>query len=110
MAVDQLDKVDFIAESKTGDCHLVISDHLDWEDEQEHMRFLQDKLNRYLAFVDNGELARSFPEMAKRRIVIDIRFCVAPTEAALQFLSRWHASLSAFGFGFQYKMLRSSVN
>ena len=33
MAVDQLDVVDFVNENASGDCHLTISDHLEWPGE-----------------------------------------------------------------------------
>ena len=41
---------------------LTISDHLDWSDSHQHLTVLQEKLNRYLAFIESGELLRKYPD------------------------------------------------
>ncbi|MEM9526867.1 MAG: DUF6572 domain-containing protein, partial [Bacteroidota bacterium] len=44
MAIDQLDKIDFISVDTVNDrVVLTISDHLSWEDEFEHSYLLQEK-------------------------------------------------------------------
>jgi hypothetical protein len=110
MAVDQMDVVDFVSESADGVCNLTVSDHLEWEGNDEHVLVLQDKLNRYLAFVESGELPQRFPNMAGKRVVIDVRFMYPPSQFGLEFLKRAKQCIEGAGFGFEYKLFRTSIN
>jgi hypothetical protein len=110
MAVDQMDVVDFVSEATDGVCVLTVSDHLEWEGNDEHALVLQDKLNRYLAFVESGELLERFPNMAGRKIVINVRFMYPPSKFGLEFLKRAKECIESAGFGFEYKLLRTSIN
>jgi hypothetical protein len=71
MSVEDIDKIDrFAFDRRTGDVHLVISDHLDWdENEGEHLLLLQDKLNTYLEFVESGQLYAEYPRAAGKRVI-----------------------------------------
>jgi hypothetical protein len=65
VTVEQLDVVDFAAiDPKTDEVLLVITDHLEWTGEdqpdKEHMLILQEKINRYLAFIESGEIYESY--------------------------------------------------
>lgn len=62
---------------------LTISDHLDWDNEQGHLRTLQEKLNLYLAFIESGELLVKYPQAAGRHRRIDVVFRVQPAGEAL---------------------------
>ena len=60
MSVKELDVVDVISTDKeTGHVILTISDHLDWSDSIQHQTALQAKFNKYLAFVESGEILES---------------------------------------------------
>lgn len=74
MAVDEPNKIDFVAYDKTKTfVDLVISDHLDWrENEGEHLLILQDKLNTYLEFKEGGQLVERFPWAASLPVTIKI--------------------------------------
>ncbi len=79
MSIEQTDLVDIISiDRMTGEVILTISDHLDWSDCGAHLLLLQSKLNRYLAFVESGEILQSYPK-AKAiiylpyQVVIDFR-------------------------------------
>lgn len=47
-----------------------ISDHLDWDDELEHIHALQEKINAYLRFVESGEILGKYPQAAGKTPVI----------------------------------------
>jgi Family of unknown function (DUF6572) len=77
MAIDQLNVVDFAATNPTlNQVVLVISDHLEWTDDDEsnklHMYLLQQKVNAYLEFVESGEIYRSYPKAVGKSIVINV--------------------------------------
>jgi hypothetical protein len=71
MTVEDIDKVDRLAFNRTnGDVLLVISDHLDWdENEGEHLLALQGKLNTYLEFVESGQLYAKYPRAIGKKII-----------------------------------------
>jgi hypothetical protein len=72
MTVEEIDKIDRLAfDRKTGDVLLVISDHLDWnENEGEHLFVLQNKLNTYLAFIESRQLYAEYPRAVGKKIVL----------------------------------------
>lgn len=44
---------------------LVIIDHLQWDEYgRVHMYLLQEKINKYLAYIESGEFVRSYPDDA----------------------------------------------
>ena len=53
-------------DTQTGHVVLTISDHLDWSASTWHQRILQAKLNKYLAFVESGELLERYETAAGR--------------------------------------------
>ena len=69
---------------------LFIYDHLDWEEEEIHFQLLQEKINWYLIFIQNGqeELSDEQKRLLKKvkRIYINIRFKYQPPEAFQDFL------------------------
>jgi hypothetical protein len=102
VSIEQPDVVDIISTNRlTGDVTLTISDHLDWSDSTEHQLLLQQKLNRYLAFVESGEILQSYPAAKDRRIVFKVVFKFAPDEAGLAFLANARSIIESAGFSLQ---------
>jgi hypothetical protein len=87
MAVDNPNVIDIIGTPADGAfVALTISDHLDWLDPPEHLLTLQEKLNRYFAFVEAGELLERHPAARGKRVRIDVVFKYAPPPEAEDFL------------------------
>jgi hypothetical protein len=65
----------------TGRVTLMISDHLDWEDEKAHLYVLQQKLNSYLDFVQSGQVYETHPEgrQAGVRIQVFAKYLAPPS-------------------------------
>ncbi|WP_445504879.1 DUF6572 domain-containing protein [Microvirga sp. G4-2] len=79
MSVEETNKIDFIrTEHGTGKVLLVITDHLEWDSDDEstqyHVDILERKVESYLDFVINGELNYKFPQLSRRDVVI-LLFC-----------------------------------
>jgi hypothetical protein len=73
MSIEQSDVIDLIGvENDTGKVVLTISDHLDWDSPNSHLRLLQDKINRYVDFVDSGEIEDSYPNSKDRIVLISV--------------------------------------
>lgn len=86
MAIHELDKIDRImTDKKKTAVYLLLSDHLDWEEEGEHLALLQAKLNAYLAFIENGELVRHRPDVEGLPVVISVAAKYSPSPFATKF-------------------------
>ena len=73
MSIDELNKIDRIITYKENQyVVLLLSDHLDWENEGEHLALLQSKLNAYLDFIENGELGRHRPDLKEWPVTIRV--------------------------------------
>lgn len=101
MSIAQVSSIDAIGiDLSSNAIHLTISDHLTWD--REHLLLLQEKLNSYLAFIENGELLSTYPAAADRSIVIDAVLKYRPTAEALGFLERAATIIAGAGFTLRY--------
>ena len=105
MSIEETDLVDIIGtERMTGNVVLTISDHLDWSDNSAHQLLLQSKLNRYLAFVESGEILQSYPNAKERPIVFSVVFKFPPDEAGRVFLARVRPIIESAGFSLRHEI------
>ena len=99
MSIEQTDTVDIVSTDRvSGHVVLTISDHLDWSDSTAHLTLLQSKLNRYLAFVESGEILESYPDAKDRLIVFKVVFKFPPDEAGRAFLAKVKPIIESAGF------------
>src|SRR5580658_6387568 len=98
MSVEQTEVVDIIStERMTGNVVLTISDHLDWSDSTAHQMLLQSKLNRYLAFVESGEILESYPDAKDRPIEFKVVFQFPPDNGGQTFLAKVRPIIESAG-------------
>ena len=62
---------------------------------------LQSKLNRYLAFVENGEILESYPDAKNRPVAFKVVFQFPPDEAGRAFLAKVRPIIESAGFSLQ---------
>ncbi len=99
VSIEQSEAIDIISTDRvTGHVVLTISDHLDWSDSTAHQRLLQTKLNRYLAFVESGELLESYPDAKGRRIEFKVVFQFRPDDEGQAFLAKVKPIIESAGF------------
>jgi hypothetical protein len=87
------DELDAVAISEDGQREVLeIFDHLDWENEDEHISLLQNKINSYLVFIQNGQPGLSKENRKSlskvKMVVIETTFQYPPSEECLRFL-KW---------------------
>ena len=107
MAIDQPDVVDLMTIDKlSGDVLLSISDHLPWGDlESAHLVLLQSKLNRYLSFIESGDMVDKCPETNGRKVVINL-VCKFPLSAqGTHLVQNATAAIRQAGFDLRVKTL-----
>jgi hypothetical protein len=111
MSIEQLDTVDIISEDKeSGAVVLTISDHLDWSDGIRHQTLLQAKLNKYLAFVESGEIVESYPKAKGRPLIFNIAFKFKPDPEGRKFLSKVKEIIESAGVGFRSEIFAESYD
>jgi len=99
MSVEQLEVVDIIStDRRTGHVVLTISDHLDWSNSKEHQTVLQAKFNKYLAFLESGEILVRYPDARNRPVAIKVVFKYEPDDEGRQFLERAKQVIESVGF------------
>lgn len=111
MSVEQSDVVDIVSvDATTGHVVLSISDHLDWSDARAHEIILQRKLNTYLAFVESGEILKSYPNAKDRPVTFNIVFKFRPSPEGQAFLKKVMETIESAGFGFRYELFAESYD
>ena len=105
MSIEQEDVIDIIGTDRlTGVVTLTISDHLDWSDSTAHQLLLQRKLNRYLAFVESGEILQSYPRAKGHPVTFDVAFKYPPDEGGQAFLARAKSIVEGAGFKLRFEV------
>ena len=103
MSVEQEDVVDFVSFDHAGEVVLTISDHLEWDEANEHALALQKKLNCYLRFITSGELVESFPQAVNKRPIISVVALYHPTALGNEVLAKARQVIENAGIGFQFE-------
>ncbi|SDI05163.1 hypothetical protein SAMN04488136_15011 [Vibrio xiamenensis] len=97
MSIEQKNKVDMITQLNDK-VVLVISDDLEWDEKNQKLLLLQDKLNAYLSFIESGQLSDKYPNLDNNRIQIRLISKYAPNAEAEKFLSIASQSVKQAGF------------
>lgn len=88
MSIEELNAVDGLGVSDDKKkLALLISDHLDWNNEYEHLILLQDKINSYVSFIETEQYKSIYPEYNFNQFVIEIRFKFKITDNCLKFIN-----------------------
>lgn len=104
MSVENLNVIDFASIDTNGNAILTISDHLEWDDNNEHLLILQKKINAYLSAIESGNFYVDYPSALKRNIVIRIVAKYEPNIDAKLFLNATEKILESAGYGFKFKV------
>jgi hypothetical protein len=97
MSVENPKVIDFISVDGQGRLVLTISDHLEWDQEGEHLFALQEKINAYLSFIESGQMKKQRPQDASRPIVIRVVALHEMDAPSEQMFSRFRDFVSKTG-------------
>ena len=87
MPVGNPDVIDAIGiERESGVAVLTNADHMEWDDGNQHLLALQVKINRYLDFIETGEIYESYPLAVGKQLRIDVVCRYAPSESGERLL------------------------
>ncbi len=88
MSVADTNKIDGIGISKDGNkLILLITDHLDWLNEYEHLIQLQNKMNSYIDFIGDQQYKEIYPNMIFSSFCIEVHFMHELTANCLKFIN-----------------------
>lgn len=67
---------------------MLITDHLQWTQEYNHLLILQEKINSYIAFCENGQYKDLYNNNDIESVVIEIHFLYESTKNVHVFLEQ----------------------
>jgi hypothetical protein len=72
---------------------LTISDHLVWGDE--HLYMLQEKINKYIDFIESGDIYEKYEQAVGKKFVIELIYRFDPLVTDLKFMDKIKNFLSS---------------
>jgi hypothetical protein len=84
-------------DSTTDETVLVMNQSTRWDGSNEQLHALQERFNAYASFLLDGELAESHPELAGKKMRIDVRCAHMPDDRTLELLGMIHDQLEFQG-------------
>jgi hypothetical protein len=112
MTIEQMDVVDLIGHDTADDeIVLFICDHLPWTDDDgdnfSHMDLLQQKIYRYLDFIESGEISERYPKSIGRRARLRVSAKYEMNKEAQAFFKKIQDYLSQQGYKLEFRHLPS---
>jgi hypothetical protein len=113
MGIRETDKIDFMSIRKNGaGILLTIADDMEWAD-PDHLWLLQEKLNKYIACFESGELFELLQERSGKQfpadtpVTVEIVAKYEPDDGAKAFFQRVESVLREVPMQFSYRVLQS---
>jgi hypothetical protein len=100
MSVEQADVIDGLGVRPDGAVEMLISDHLDWDDDQ-HLPLLAAKVEAYANAALSGQLVQSYPPAEGRPVSIKLVWQHIPNAAAARFFETLQGQLKTVGIDFE---------
>jgi hypothetical protein len=104
MSVENLNVIDIVSIDLEGNAVLTISDHLEWDVNNEHLLILQKKINIYLGSIENGSLYESYPQAKGRDILINIIAKHTPSEDGKTFIKEAKETIESAKYKFSFSV------
>lgn len=105
MAVDDKNVIDIVSVNPGGKAVLTISDHLEWDTDNNHLLILQDKINSYVDLLQSGRIYEIYPDLKNRNFVIQLVMKYLPNEDGRKFLDIVTKFLKDNSFEFNFYQL-----
>jgi len=103
MSVEDKNIIDIVSTDLAGNAILTITDHLEWDEKNEHLIILQEKINSYLGAIETGELFTKYPNAEGKDIIIRVIALNEPNTDGYSFLDQVKSILNSAGYGFEFK-------
>lgn len=108
-ALENVQQIDLIGlDKQSGNVIISIIDDITWQDEYTNLSLLQDKINNYLRFVENGKLLTAYPDAVGRKIVLKVFSSSKLSETETAFFSEAAKIIVKAGYQLVYKVVEFS--
>lgn len=87
-------------DEESGATILIMREHRPWTGSNEHLFQLQEKVNAYLSFALDGEMAEAYPDRVDRPIRIQLDCVTPPDPTTLHYLKLIHDQMGFQGIEF----------
>jgi hypothetical protein len=86
MGVENTNVVDLLGiDPKSDMVTLTVVDTLDWQNEEEHVARLQEKLNTYLRFIESDEIDQTYPKASAKNVASKYSHSTSRQSAVMSF-------------------------
>lgn len=103
MSVLDVEKVDGIGIDANGkELALLVTDHLDWSNEYEHLIQLQNKINSYINFIESEQYADVYSNYQFTSFRIEIHFKSEPIQNCIKFINTVNKQLQEANITIKY--------
>ena len=105
MTIEQEDVIDIIGVNEEKKyISLIITDHLEWDEKNEKLLKLQNKINAYLAYIESGQIYEQHPDAKSLDVVIVLTCMYQPSAEGLKFLGMVAPIIEGAGFNFEWSV------
>ena len=91
----------FVHDERANRVVLAMYETRPWNGGERQLFQLQEKLNAYVSFVLDGEMAEAYPQLARLRVDIELRTVHEPDERALGLIGGIREQLALQNIGFE---------
>ena len=93
-------------DAKSGQVELVMFEPRPWDGGEEQLFQLQEKLNAYLSFALDGEMAEAHPQLVDKPLRVVLRCLEVPSRAVVEFLSQVREQIALQGIDLEVRFQR----
>jgi hypothetical protein len=109
MGLEHPGVIDFLAfDATSGHVLLVMFEKRPWHEPNLQLFQLQEKLNAYLSFILDGEMADAYPQFVDKPIVLRLECSEPPADQMLEFLQIVHDQTALQGISFEVEVTGGS--
>lgn len=110
MTVEETDRIDIVGRRPDGTLLLIVSDHLDWEDPEQHKQLLTAKINSYCDYIRGEDFAAKHPGLSPKQVVILVAGQFALETEGLAFFAETAERVSGLGVGLDFECMGNSAS
>ena len=101
--------IDLLAENPaTGRVEMVMFEPRPWDGGEEQLFQLQEKLNAYMSFALDGEMAEAYPDLLGRPLSVVLRCVDMPSPEAVVFLAQVRDQIALQGIDLEVRYAREA--
>jgi len=104
--VEHAHVIDIVADdAKTGEVVLIMLEPRPWDGSELRLFELQEKVNAYLSFALDGEMAEAYPELMSRPLRLQVDCVGMPDETVVDFLSVVREQIGFQGINLEVRVM-----